>query len=101
MLCKTPPRSDWRSRACGRTITGMKQSNLGLDLTTKKTRKREFFEEMERVVPWAQLVALIEPHSPRAKTGRPPFPIETMLRIHFLQQWFGLSGRSSCPRSSR
>ena len=69
----------------------MKQSSLGLDLTTKKTRKREFLEEMELVVPWAQLVALIEPHSPRAKTGRPPFPIETMLRIHFLQQWFGLS----------
>jgi IS5 family transposase len=69
----------------------MKQSSLGLDLTTRKTRKREFLEEMECVVPWAQLVALIEPHSPRAKTGRPPFPIETMLRIHFMQQWFGLS----------
>jgi IS5 family transposase len=69
----------------------MKQSSLGLDLTTRKTRKREFLEEMERVVPWAQLVALIEPHSPRAKTGRPPFPIETMLRIHFMQHWFGLS----------
>ena len=69
----------------------MKQSNLGLELSTKKTRKREFLEEMDRVVPWAQLVALIEPHSPRAKTGRPPFPVDTMLRIHFLQQWFGLS----------
>lgn len=69
----------------------MKQANLGLELTTKKTRKREFLEEMDRVVPWAELVALIEPHSPRAKTGRPPFPIQTMLRIHFLQQWFGLS----------
>jgi IS5 family transposase len=69
----------------------MKQPSLGLDLSTKKTRKREFLEEMNRVVPWAELVALIEPHSPRAKTGRPPFAIETMLRIHFLQQWFGLS----------
>ena len=69
----------------------MKQANLGLELATKKTRKREFLEEMDRVVPWAELVALIEPHSPRAKTGRPPFPIQTMLRIHFLQQWFGLS----------
>ncbi|MCE2660898.1 MAG: transposase, partial [Rubrivivax sp.] len=69
----------------------MKQANLGLELTTKKTRKREFLEEMDRVVPWGELVALIEPHSPRAKTGRPPFPIQTMLRIHFMQQWFGLS----------
>jgi IS5 family transposase len=36
-------------------------------------------------------VAVVEPHAPRAKTGRPPFAIETMLRIHYLQQWFGLS----------
>jgi IS5 family transposase len=41
----------------------MKQTSLGLDLSTKKTRKREFLEEMKRVVPWAELVALIEPHS--------------------------------------
>jgi len=43
------------------------------------------------VVPWAELLALIEPHAPQGKTGRPPFPIPTMLRIHFMQQWFGLS----------
>jgi transposase, IS5 family len=48
-------------------------------------------EEMERVVPWGVLVQIVEPHYPRAKTGRPPFGIETMLRIHYLQQWFGLS----------
>ena len=69
----------------------MKQLGLGLNLSTKKTRKREFLEEMERVVPWAVLVQIVEPHYPRAKTGRPPFAIETMLRIHYLQQWFGLS----------
>ena len=46
---------------------------------------------MNRVVPWSALVALIEPPAPRARTGRPPFAIETMLRIHFLQQWFSLS----------
>jgi IS5 family transposase len=43
------------------------------------------------VVPWAELIALIEPHYPKGKTGRPPMGIATMLRIHFLQQWFGLS----------
>jgi transposase, IS5 family len=69
----------------------MKQLGLGLNLSTKKTRKREFLEEMERVVPWTALVQIVEPHCPRAKTGRPPFAIETMLRIHYLQQWFGLS----------
>jgi transposase, IS5 family len=69
----------------------MKQLGLGLNLSTKRTRKREFLDEMNRVVPWAALVAVTEPHSPRAKTGRPPFAIETMLRIHYLQQWFNLS----------
>jgi len=61
---------------------------------TLKTRKRLFLEQMEQVVPWSDLVALIAPHGPRAggvKGGRPPFSLETMLRIHFLQQWFNLS----------
>jgi hypothetical protein len=43
------------------------------------------------VVPWAALVQIVEPHRPRSKTGCPPMPVETMLRIHYLQQWFGLS----------
>ena len=72
-------------------VTAMKQLGLGLNLSTKRTRKREFLEEMERVVPWGMLVQIVEPHYPKAKTGRPPFRIETMLRIHYLQQWFGLS----------
>ncbi|MFO1296932.1 MAG: IS5 family transposase [Rubrivivax sp.] len=69
----------------------MKQVSLGLNLSTKRTRKREFLGEMERVVPWKVLVEIIEPHWPKSKTGRPPFAIETMLRIHYMQQWFGLS----------
>lgn len=69
----------------------MKQANLGLELTTKRTRKREFLAQMERVVPWAALVQLVEPHAVPAKTGRPPFAVETMLRVHFMQQWFTLS----------
>jgi transposase, IS5 family len=72
-------------------MTVMKQLGLGLNLSTKRTRKREFLEEMERVVPWAALVQVVEPYYPKAKTGRPPFGIETMLRIHYLQQWFALS----------
>ena len=69
----------------------MKQLGLGLNLSTKKTRKRQFLDEMERVVPWDSLVQIVEPHCPRAKTGRPPFAVATMLRIHYLQQWFDLS----------
>ena len=69
----------------------MKQTDLGLNLTTKRTRKREFLAQMERVVPWATLVELVAPYAPEGKKGRPPFAVETMLRIHFMQQWFTLS----------
>ena len=69
-------------------IQSMKQAALDLNLSLKKTRKREFLEQMERVVPWAELVALITPYYPEGRTGRPPFELETMLRTHFLQQWF-------------
>jgi IS5 family transposase len=60
-------------------------------LSVKKTRKREFLEQMDKVVPWAALVELIAPYYPEGKKGRPPFSLETMLRTHFLQQWFTLS----------
>ena len=65
----------------------------GFERKTKRTRKREFLDEMNLVVPWGELVSLIAPHAPApgAKGGRPPFAVETMLRIHFLQQWFNLS----------
>ncbi len=69
----------------------MKQTDLGLNLTTKRTRKREFLAQMGRVVPWSALVERVAPHAPAGKTGRPPFPVEAMLRIHFMQQWFTLS----------
>jgi IS5 family transposase len=69
----------------------MKQVSLGLNLSSKKTRKRQFLEQMSKVVPWDVPVGVVEPHWPQAKTGRPPFAIETMLRTHDLPQWFGLS----------
>src|SRR5574343_304233 len=72
----------------------MKQMSLahtGFELVTKRTRKREFLDEMNLVIPWTELLALIAPHAPTGKTGRPPFPTEVMLRIHLLQQFFGHS----------
>jgi IS5 family transposase len=69
----------------------MKQSSLGLGTSTKRTRRREFLDEMDRVVPWSDLVAQIAPFMPEGKRGRPPFPVESLLRIHFMQQWFTLS----------
>jgi IS5 family transposase len=72
----------------------MKQTSLGLGNSTKRTRKREFLMEMERVVPWAALVELVAPFAPEGRRGRPPFSVDTMLRIHFMQQWFTLSDPS-------
>ena len=69
----------------------MKQASLALNLSVKKTRKREFLDQMEHVVPWAALVELIAPFYPEGRTGRPPFSLATMLRIHFMQQWLSLS----------
>jgi IS5 family transposase len=70
----------------------MKQADLGLNLSSKRTRKREFLDQMDKVVPWAELVELNAPHCPqRGRKGRQPYEVGAMLRIHFLQQWFGLS----------
>ena len=69
----------------------MKQADLGLNLTTKRTRKRAFLDEMSRMVPWSALVELVASHAPVATTGRPPFALETVLCIHLMQQWFTLS----------
>jgi IS5 family transposase len=57
----------------------------------KQTRKERFLLEMESVVPWTRLLAVIDPHYPKAGNGRRPYELPTMLRIHFLQQWFGYS----------
>jgi IS5 family transposase len=57
----------------------------------KPTKREKFLAEMERVVPWKELCALIEPFYPKPGKGRPPVGLERMLRIHFLQSWFNLS----------
>ena len=63
----------------------------GFERFGKKTKRALFLEEMEQVVPWAELCALIAPYYPKAGSGRPPVGLERMLRIYFLQQWFNLS----------
>jgi len=73
----------------------MKQTtfaSLAFDRKKKQTRRERFLAEMDAVVPWAALLAVIEPHYPKAGgRGRPPKPMETMLRIYFMQQWYALS----------
>jgi IS5 family transposase len=72
----------------------MKQTTLGSSewaLKSKVTRRAKFLGEMDAVVPWSRLLAVIEPHYPKAPQGRPPHPLARMLRIYFMQQWFNLS----------
>jgi IS5 family transposase len=57
----------------------------------KKTRREVFLEEMEVVVPWKVLLKIIEPHYPVAGRGRRPYALESMLRVHLMQNWFALS----------
>ena len=57
----------------------------------KITRREKFLARMETLLPWAQLLAVIEPFYPKGERGRPPVGLERMLRIYFLQQWYGLA----------
>jgi transposase, IS5 family len=75
---------------------GGKQLGFGdYEQTTakKRTKREKFLAEMDAVVPWQALIALIKPHYPKtsSKGGRPPYPLTTMLRIHLMQQWYSLS----------
>jgi IS5 family transposase len=57
----------------------------------KTTRREKFLTRMEEVIPWTQLQAVIEPFYPKGQRGRPPVGLERMLRVYFLQQWYGLA----------
>ena len=72
----------------------MKQTTFASAAWEKKgkvTRRERFLAEMDQVIPWASILALIEPHYPKAGNGTQPTPMERMLRIYFMQQWFNLS----------
>jgi IS5 family transposase len=69
-----------------RTFAGLAWSTKG-----KVTRREQFLAEMNAVIPWQRLMALIEPHYPSTGKGRQPLGLEKMLRIYFVQQWFDLS----------
>jgi IS5 family transposase len=75
----------------------MKQQTLamaadqGFERHRKPTRRDQFLETMNQVVPWEALCAVVEPHYPKKGNGRPPIGLERMLRIYFLQHWFNLA----------
>lgn len=66
-------------------------ASLAWNQKGKKTRREQFLGEMDAVIPWAQLLEVIEPHYPKGGPGRQPLGLEKMLRIYFLQLWFNLS----------
>ena len=78
----------------------MKQQTLamaqdqGFEQYRKPTRREQFLETMDRIVPWKALYAVVEPFYPKAGNGRPPIGLERMLRIHFLQHWFNLADQA-------
>src|SRR6202020_671453 len=69
----------------------MTLAGVGFERCGKTTRRAAFLAEMEQVVPWQDLCAVIAPVYPKPGNGRPPVGVERMLRIYFLQQWFDLS----------
>lgn len=69
-----------------RTFASLAWSTKG-----RVTRRERFLAEMNAVIPWDTLLALIAPHYPKAGRGRRPVGLETMLRVYFVQQWFNLS----------
>ena len=66
-------------------------ATLDYQAKKKRTKREKFLGEMDAVVPWAVLEALIAPYYPKAGNGRRPYPLAVMLRIYFLQQWYQLS----------
>jgi len=71
--------------------TQMSFTDAEYGIKRKQTRREIFFAEMDRVVPWKEIEGLIEPVYPKAGNGRRPYELSAMLRIDFMQQWYGLS----------
>ena len=66
-------------------------ASLAYDNKKKKTRREKFLQEMDQVIPWKDLTEIIEKYYPKAGNGRQPMPLEMMLKIYFMQQWYALS----------
>jgi IS5 family transposase len=66
-------------------------ASLAYENKKKKTRREQFLEEMDKVIPWEELMRDIKKYYPKAGNGRQPIPLARMLRIYFMQQWYGLS----------
>src|SRR5699024_4408542 len=75
-------------------VQAMKQetfTDIEYSFRKKKTKREEFLEIMDEIIPWDEWVDVIKPYYPKGKRGRPPMGIEKMLRMYLLQIWFNLS----------
>jgi len=66
-------------------------TDIEYSLRKKKTKREEFLDIMDEIIPWEEWVSVIKPYYPKGKRGRPPMGIEKMLRMYLLQIWFNLS----------
>jgi len=73
------------------TLAMAADQGAGFEQYRRRTKREDFLDAMDAIVPWAALCAVIEPHYPKAGNGRPPIGLERMLRIHLLQHWFNLA----------
>lgn len=72
-------------------MSGSSFTDLEYAVKKKTTRKEKFLAEMDEILPWKELLSVVNRHYPRRGQGRPPIHLESMLRIYFMQQWYGLS----------
>ena len=73
------------------TLSVAADVNAGFEQYRRPTRRDVFLATMEKVVPWAELCSVVEPHYPKPGNGRPPVGLERMLRMYFVQHWFNLA----------
>ncbi len=73
------------------TLAMAADQNAGFEQCRKPTRRDEFLNTMNVIIPWAEMASVIEPFYPKGVGGRPPIGLQRMLRIHFIQHWFNLA----------
>ena len=73
------------------TLAAAADENAAFEQYRRPTKRDMFLATMEKIVPWAELSSVIEPHYPKAGNGRPPVGLERMLRMYFVQHWFNLA----------
>src|SRR5665213_2991040 len=73
------------------TLAMAADQGAGFEQYRRRTKREDFLDAMNAIVPWSALCAVIEPHYPKAGRGRPPVGLERMLRMYFVQHWFNLA----------